>query len=146
MRKTKSCMLCFPGVAGKYQFQYLWQTRSIIQQQPSRSSKTSTNFFSVNGLVPCCVPSKVPNSTDVMGPPVDVGGVLGWCDVGRSTATITWLGDILPQSFDQAELLCVLFTPLPGTSQEARYSLGTVAFAGPWENQLSVRRFKTFLL
>lgn len=51
------------------------------------------------------------NETEDM---VSVGDVIGWCDAVQRTAAITWLGSTVSQDFEDARLLNVVLTPLPG--------------------------------
>ncbi|KAK9807188.1 hypothetical protein WJX73_005815 [Symbiochloris irregularis] len=102
------------GKYGAY-YNYTWAT---MDESSSKTSAGDNQFLlQVQGLTPCCIPSIVPstNRSDPGG--VEIGNVIGWCDVAAKTAHITWLGHILPQDYKQAQLLNVAFTELPGSTK-----------------------------
>ncbi|KAK9803523.1 hypothetical protein WJX73_002438 [Symbiochloris irregularis] len=99
-----------PNIFGDYSYDY---TFAPSGETASQTSEDGHFLFQLNGLTPCCIASMVPstNETDDM---VSVGDVIGWCDPVQHTAAITWLGRTVQQDFDDARMLNVVLTRLPG--------------------------------
>lgn len=85
------------------------------------STGPAPEYVRLNGSIPCCMRAVVaPASRSTRPDPaapktVPIGDVLGTCDLGKQTASFTWLGAVYQQDIHGAKLLTIDFNKKPGT-------------------------------
>ena len=132
--QSARCCAGSPATKGKYSYNYTWLTNSqqaVLQRSEQYKLYPFSRTLTSDELVPCCIPSLVPrpdsNELGTRGL-VDVGDVLGSCNITRKTAHITWLGNVVPQkSFEQAKLLHILIVTAPGMPRRCDLELGPLS-------------------
>lgn len=86
------------------------------------STGAAPEYVRLNGSIPCCMRAAVAplaanrSTRPDPGAPktVPIGDVLGTCDLGKQTASFTWLGAVWQQDIHGAKLLTINFNKKPG--------------------------------